>query len=271
MARKILFFSIIIALVLVGCASRPNAKATGSASGRPPTRIGLLTIVEPELYEAGVQTYNIPRFGFTLPGRIAGMGMTALAEGMDITSHNYVFTKAVRDSGFRISEVLTSEISRDLAAVGYEVVPAPVTDHRHAGETRGRKYLGLYPPTEPPVDFYLHVEVEQAGYTAPDHHQPLVPYVRVYTQLVSLSGQTHPTPTSGTIHAVREKQGDASVLYAATITYGGVVPVAGPNDIPANPHYALRGMEHIEHPEHVAKGLAAAAQAIAERLAENLK
>ncbi|MDY6943949.1 MAG: hypothetical protein SVU69_13175 [Pseudomonadota bacterium] len=270
MVRKILLFSV-IPLLLVGCASGPGKEITGSTTESPPTRVGLLTIMEPELYKAGVQTYDVPQFGFTLPGRIAGMGIAASVKGMDTASHNYAFTKAVRDSGFRISATLTSEITRDLAAVGYEVIPVRVADHRHAGEIRGRKYLGQYPPTAPPVDFYLHLEVEQAGYTAPDHGQPLVPYLRVFTQLVSLAGQAHPTPTAGVIHEVKEEQGEASVLYAATITYGGFIPIAGPNDIPADPRYGLRGMEHIEHPEHVARGLAAAARDVAEKLAENLK
>lgn len=260
----------LLSLAAWGCSTNgPSPQQLEIAQQAPPTRIGLLTINEPKLYEVGVQ-YNLPNLGITLPGRIVGMGMTALAKGVDTTAHNYKFTEAIHSSGFKISDQLTADVRRELEKVGYQVVDAPITDHRHTGAADGGSFLGKYPQTQPPVDFYLHVHVGLAGYAAPAHGQPLAPILQVHTQLVSLTGRAHKTPMSGKVHAAK-KTGEPDLLYAATMTYGGLTPVSSTNDIPTDPRYALSGMAHIEHPEHAAAGLKAASAAIADKLAQNLK
>lgn len=266
----------ITSLLTIACSSNPPLEQVEKAHQAPATRIGLLTIAEPTLYEAGVLTYDLPNMGFTLPGRVAGMGVKALTIGLDRASHNRQFTASIHKQGFKISEELTAQISKMLEQVGYQVVPAPVEDHRHTSEFRGYQYLGTYPQTEPPVDFYLHVNIDFAGYTALTHEQPLMPTLRVHTQLISLTGRGHINPVSGTTHDanienINHKHNKPQLLYSSILTYGGVVPVSGPNDMPADTKYSLRSMEHIQHPEHVTKGLKAASIGIATLIRENLK
>lgn len=276
--KKYNSFSIIAGLTLLlitACSSNLPLEQVEKARQAPPTRIGLLTIAEPLFYEAGVLTYDLPNVGFTLPGRVVGMSVKALTIGLDKASHNRQFTASIHKQGFKVSEELTTQVSKMLEQVGYEVVPALVEDHRHTSEFRGYQYLGTYPPTDPPVDFYLHVNIDFAGYTAADHNVPLTPTLRVLTQLVSLTGREHTNPVSGTAHDANlennNKQNKAQLLYSSILTYGGVVPVSGPNDMPADEKYALRNMDHLQHPEHVTKGLKAASIGIATLIKENLK
>lgn len=264
-------------LLTTACSSSSNLPLEQVEKARQagPTRIGLLTIAEPLLYEVGVLTYDLPNVGFTLPGRVVGMSVGALTIGLDKAKHNRQFTSSVHKQGFKVSEELTTQISKMLEQVGYEVIAAPVKDHRHTSEFRGYQYLGTYPPTDPPVDFYLHVNIDFAGYTAADHKIALTPHLRVHTQLVSLTGREHANPVSGATHGANiennNKHSKAQLLYSSILTYGGVVPVSGPNDMVADAKYALSNMEHLDHPEHVTQGLKAASIGIATLIKGNLK
>lgn len=270
---QILLLSL-LTLVLGGCSSvEISSQDLAAAENAPRIYLGLVTIREPELYEAKVAHYHIPNPGITLPGRIMGLGLKAALTGADKISLNYNFTKMLRNQKFSISQQLTEDIKKELTQVGYEVFDAPADDHRHASEFRGGGCLVDPPKSEPCADYYLHLVIDFAGYISLSHGQPFVPLLSTRLQLVSTSGTPHKTPLEENwlVGATDAPPSIYKVLYSATITYGGPVPVAGPTDVVADARYSLRNADDLDQATLIIKGLTAASHSVAERIAHNLK
>lgn len=261
-------------LALVGCESvqerrgQPIDRDKVTENHLVTTKIGLLTIPEPRFYGANVVNYVSPTLGLTLPGRIMGLGVSSFDSELNQIAYNRRFTDSIRESGFKISSQLTQNVTHELEKVGYEVVEAKIDEHEHNKPTE--VFLAEYPQTSPPVDFYLHVLVDFAGYSSRRIGDALEPILRATVMLVSTTGHSHLTPSSWS-HTNASPGKPYSLVFASTFTYGGPIVQVGNNDRPADPKYALRNDAHLSHPEHVIQGLKAGALSVAEMIAEDLK
>ncbi len=260
-----------LALWLVACVGGPriSSEQLAQAQAAPSNRIVLMRPAEPNLYVVQVLNYNLHNPGVTLPGRLVGGGMVGALEATSATSHNHRLTNSLHGAGFKISDELTQALKRDLQQVGYEVIVADPPPNAHF---RDHKYIGQYPFTNPPANYYLHVIIEQAGYVEVRPGTPLVPMVKASVMLVSLTGRGHQTPGATTHQAQAAYPGEGpELLYHAHLTYGGPVPVEGPLDMPADPAYSFRDHADLENPNRTMPGLRAGAQGIAQLVATNLK
>lgn len=262
-------------LVLVACATGPSPQQIERARQAPPTRIGLLTVPEPDLYRASLMDTDLPNVGVTLPGRLVGLAMTSALKGANDVAHNYRVTETLREAGFSISEQLTRDVTRELEAAGYEVIHIPVDQHRHASAIRQHRALGEVPETEVPVDFRLHVLPEFVGYVALAPGEPMAPMLKTSVMLTSVSGRPHYSP-SGAVHGsdghdTDHQGGSGALLFHDHMTYGGPVPVEGPRDMPSDPRYAFRDHSRLEDPNVVIRGLKGASEGMAELIARALR
>lgn len=262
------------ALVLVACASGPSPQQIERARQAPPTRIGLLTIPDPDLYRATLMDTDLPNPGVTLPGRLVGLAMTAALSGANEVAHNYRITETLREAGFSISEQLAQDVTQELEAAGYEVVPIPVDQHRHASAIRQHRALTELPKTQVPVDFMLHILPEFVGYVALAPGEPMVPMLKTSVMLTSVTGRPHHSP-SGAVHGSdgHDTSQDLSgaLLFHDHMTYGGPVPVKSPRDMPADPRFAFRDHAQLNEPDVVIQGLKGASEGMAELIARALR
>ena len=240
------------------------------AKTAPSFRIGLVTIQEPRLYEAKVFQYRVPNPALTIPGRVASMGMFAAGKGLDKFAANYNFTGMLKENDFRLSERLSSQLREELEQVGYDVVDTPVNDHRHASDFRGGFCLNKPVMSEPCSNYFLHVVVDFAGYTAFTLGQPYVPMLQLRVRLISVTGDSFISAISDSDFPALE-EGVFKLIYAATFTYGGIVPVDGPTDVPFSPKFALRGRNDLDNSKRIIAGLEDASQKLAKRIAMNLQ
>ena len=262
--------AILIGLI-TGCGSVGNeAELLEKAKTAPRFRIGMLTIQEPKLYEAKIIQYRIPNPTVTLPGRVASIGMISAYKGLDTLASNYNLTEMLREKDFSISHSLAVQIKKELKGVGYEVVDTPVEDHRHASDFRGGFCLNAPPMSEPCANYFLHVVVDFVGYTAFTQGQPFVPMLQLRVQLISVTGDDD-------LSAISEESLSAELdrsfklIYAATFTYGGLVPVEGPTDVPFSPKFALRGRNDLDNSNRIIAGLDEAAKKLAKQISLNLR
>jgi uncharacterized lipoprotein YmbA len=257
-------------LLIAACATGPRISTDqlAKAQAAPANRIVLLRPTEPNLYVVQVLNYNLHNPGITMPGRLVGGGMIGALEATSSTSHNHRLTNSLHAAGFKISDELTQDLKHQLEQAGYEVIVANQSPNAHF---RGHEYLGQYPITNPPANFYLHVIIEQAGFVEVRPGTPMVPMVKAAVMLVSLTGRGHETPSSGMHQAEEESEEGPALLYHAHFTYGGPVPVEGPLDMPADPAYSFRDHGDIENPNRTVPGLKAGAQGIAKMITANLK
>lgn len=258
---------------LLGCSSfQISQQELDEAAAASRTNLGLVTIREPEIYEAKIIQYNIPNLALTIPGRVSAMGLIKAIKTVDQANLNYNLTSTIRDKNFSIAEQLSDDLKTELSKIGYQVLDAPAEDHRHASEFRGGGCLVNPPTTEPCSDYFLHIVIDYAGYTSFSHSQPFVPLMSVRLQLVSTTGLAHKTPVQENWHEGQaHEQGPYKVLYSATFTYGGPVPVSGPTDAVADPGLAIRSMDDLDQSDKVIRGLKAASAAIAEKVAYNMR
>ncbi|MBV1869691.1 MAG: hypothetical protein KUG76_02190 [Gammaproteobacteria bacterium] len=240
------------------------------AKTAPQFRIGMVTIKEPKLYEAKVFQYRIPNPTITIPGRVASMGMISAGKGLDKLAANYNFTEMLKENDFRLSERLSTQLRAELEKVGYEVVDTPVNDHRHASDFRGGFCLNAPVMSEPCSNYFLHVVVDFAGYTAFTLGQPYVPMLQLRVRLISVTGESAISAISDT-DFITQEEGAFKLIYAATFTYGGAVPVDGPTDVPFSPKFALRGRNDLDNSKRIMAGLEDASQELAKRIAMNLQ
>jgi len=259
-----------LTLLTAACATGPqiSSEQLARAQAAPVNRIVLLRPNEPNLYVVQVLNYNLRNPGVTLPGRLVGGGMIGALEATSATSHNHRLTNSLHGAGFKISDELTQAVKQQLEQAGYEVIVADQAPNAHF---RGHEYLGQYPITNPPANFYLHVVVEQAGYVEVRPGTPMVPMVKAAVMLVSLTGRGHDTPSSVAHQVETGSENGPALLYHAHFTYGGPVPVEGPLDMPADPIYNFREHGDIENPSRTIPGLKAGAQGIAKMITANLK
>lgn len=240
------------------------------AKAAPHFRVGLVTIQEPKLYEAKVFQYRIPNPAFTIPGRVASMGMITAGKGLDKLAANYNFTSMLNENNYHLSESLSTQLREELEKVGYEVVDTPVNDHRHASDFRGGFCLNEPVMSEPCSNYFLHVVVDFAGYTAFTLGQPYVPMLQLRVRLISVTGDSSISVIPDSDFTAQE-EGAFKLIYAATFTYGGIVPVDGPTDVPFSPEFALRGRNDLDNSKRVIAGLEDASQKLAKRIAMNLQ
>ena len=262
-------------LLLIGLASgcsntEIENQILEQAKTAPHFRIALVTIQEPKFYEAKVFQYRIPNPALTIPGRVASMGMIAAGKGLDKLAANYNFTDMLKENDFRLSESLSAQLREELEQVGYEVVDTPVNDHRHASDFRGGFCLNEPVMSEPCSNYFLHVVVDFAGYTAFTLGQPYVPMLQLRVRLISVTGDSSISAISDSDFTAQD-EGVFKLIYAATFTYGGIVPVDGPTDVPFSPEFALRGRNDLDNSKRVIAGLEDASQKLAKRIAMNLQ
>ena len=262
-------------LLLIGLAS--GCSNTGvenqileQAKTAPHFRIGMVTIREPTLYEAKVFQYGIPNPTITIPGRVASMGMIAAGKGLDKLAANYNFTGMLKENDFRLSDSLSAQLREELEKVGYEVVDTPVNDHRHASDFRGGFCLNAPVMSEPCSNYFLHVVVDFAGYTAFTLGQPYVPMLQLRVRLISVTGDNAISAISDS-DFIAQEEGIFKLIYAATFTYGGIVQVDGPTDVPFSPKFTLRGRNDLDNSKRIIAGLEDASQKLAKRIAMNLQ
>lgn len=254
-------------LLLAGCAPPPNLlpyekDVLGEEAQDPGgiawqyNRVAMFQAQDPEVYGVRILDYDTPNPGVTLPGRIVGQAAGQIAEQADSANRNLQLTESMREWNFSVADELNSELRLELEAAGIDVVMLDNEDHRHTGAARGRQYLGEYPEVSQPVDAYLHVYLEFAGYSAVKPNSPYVPTVRVFVQAVDPQTKR--------------------ALYSATYTYGGAIPVEGATDRPADPKYTVRdfgwlctGRGQCDVSPAV-QGLRAAAMEIADMIAAQL-
>ena len=263
-------FALLIGLVS-GCSNTGiESQMLEQAKAAPHFRVGLVTIQEPKLYEAKVFQYRIPNPAFTIPGRVASMGMITAGKGLDKLAANYNFTSMLNENNYHLSESLSTQLREELEKVGYEVVDTPVNDHRHASDFRGGFCLNEPVMSEPCSNYFLHVVVDFAGYTAFTLGQPYVPMLQLRVRLISVTGDSSISAISDSDFTAQD-EGVFKLIYAATFTYGGIVPVDGPTDVPFSPEFALRGRNDLDNSKRVIAGLEDASQKLAKRIAMNLQ
>lgn len=262
---------LLVGLLVPGCSNTGiKTRMLEQAKAAPHFRIGLVTIEEPKLYEAKVFQYRISNPAITIPGRVASMGMITAGKGLDKLAANYNFTGMLKENDFRLSENLSAQLRDELEKVGYEVVEAPVNDHRHASDFRGGFCLNEPVMSEPCSNYFLHVVVDFAGYTAFTLGQPYVPMLQLRVRLISVTGDSSISAISDSDFTAQE-EGTFKLIYAATFTYGGIVPVDGPTDVPFSPKFALRGRNDLDNSKRIVAGLEDASQKLAKRIAMNLQ
>ncbi|MBL4606928.1 MAG: hypothetical protein JKY01_03755, partial [Pseudomonadales bacterium] len=171
---------------------------------------------------------------------------------------------------FSISKSLSDQLKGELTKVGYEVVDTPVKDHRHASNFRGGFCLNEPAMSEPCSNYFLHVVVDFAGYTAFTLRQPFVPMLQLRVQLISVTGDAD-IPVISDSQMTANSEGAFKLIYAATFTYGGLVPVEGPTDVPYNPRFSLRGSNDLDNASRIIAGLEEASQKLAAQIAQNLR
>lgn len=249
------------ALILAGCASDtpqisyqlPDQKLLDGGQ----KRIALFTIEEPDVYDVRVLRYPGPDSpGITLPGRIVGTTVTVAGRAADEAGRTFRLSQSIKEWNFNVGRTLTDEIKTRLAADGYQVEEVHVANHRHTTAYRNHQYLGTYPATTQPVDAYVHVYIEFAGYTAATPTQPYTPTLEVFMDVVNPD--------------TKERK------YATSLVYGGPVPVEDANNLPADPQFTVRDFEWLcagpekceENP--AVKGLRAASSGVADLATKHL-
>lgn len=265
----VLFASMFFILSCSSALKRPQQIADAAAA--PRFRIALVTIQEPLFYQAKILHYRIPNPTVTLPGRISSFGLISAAKGLDVLAHNYNLSQMLHEQNFALSQYLALQVKKELARVGYDVVDAPLADHRHASEFRGGFCLNEPPTSEPCANYYLHVVIDFAGYIASTQGQPFVPLLRLRVQLISVTGQNELPQLSMQQYGVKNIDDAFKLIYAATFTYGGLVPVEGPTDALALPEFALRDDEALLQAQRIMAGLQDGANQLAKKIASNLQ
>ena len=249
------------ALLLAGCASDKPEISYALPDHKPldgaHKRVALFTVTEPDVYDVRVLRYPGPDSpGITLPGRIVGTTVTVAGRQADQASRTLRLSQSIKEWNFHIGRTLTDDIKKRLESAGYTVEEVHVANHRHTTAYRNHKYLGTYPAPSQPVDAYVHVYVEFAGYTAATPTQPYTPTLEVFMDVVNPDTK------------VRK--------YATSLVYGGPVPVEDANNLPADPKYTVRDFEWLcagpaECEENPAvKGLRAASSGIADLATKHL-
>lgn len=258
---------------ILGCTSQEKRnQLLAKAAEAPRFRIGLVTIQEPKLYQTKVLHYRIPNPTVTLPGRVASFGMISAAKGLDTLALNYNLTQLLKDQDFVISQRLTEQLKNELATVGYEVLDAPLRDHRHASNFRGGFCLNEAPSSEPCANYFLHVVIDFAGYIAPTQAQAFVPLLQLRVQLISVTGENDfPQLSNDQFGVTGTTDTTFKLIYAATFTYGGIVPVTGPTDVLASPEFALRNSDELRNHQRIITGLYEGADKLAKQIAVNLQ
>jgi hypothetical protein len=252
MKSRILLGALLAGLVaLAGCARLEGIRVPDAPQGAGQSRrVALISIAEPTLYEVRVLDYDGPVApGVTLPGRVVGQGMTALVRGADQASRNYQLSQACEYWNFAISKQLTRDIIRAFEARGYEVV------HVDAQRPRSGAFVNRLPQTPEPVDAYVDLVIDFVGYVALNPDQPYTPMLEVPVRVVSAT--------------------EAEVIYQATLTYGGPVPVESASDRPADPAFTVRGFTELCGTEGcefspAVQGLIKASQGVSEMLVDNV-
>lgn len=266
---SVLLFSVFFMLSCNSTLKRPQQIADAAAA--PRFRIALVTIQEPLFYQAKILHYRIPNPTVTLPGRISSFGLITVAKGLDVMAHNYNLSQLLHEQHFALSQYLSAQVKKELAGVGYEVVDAPLFDHRHASELRGGFCLNEPPISEPCANYYLHVVIDFAGYVASTQGQPFVPLLRLRVQLVSVTGDNELPQLSLQEYGAKKDSDAFRLIYAATFTYGGLVPVEGATDALARPEFALRDDEALRQAQRIMAGLQDGANQLARKIASNLR
>ena len=249
------------ALALAGCASDtpqvsyevPDQKVLSGQHNR----VAMFTIDEPDVYDVRIYNYPGPDTpGITLPGRIVGTTVTAAGRAADTAGRTLALSQAINEWNFNIGRTLTNDVKERIEAHGYTVEEVHTDNHRHTSAYRNHKYLGTYPTTSQPVDAFLHVYIEFAGYTAPTPTEPYTPTLEVFMDVVDPDSKDR--------------------VYATSLVYGGPVPVSDANNMPADPQFTVRDFEWLcagpnaceENP--AVKGLRAASKGIAELVERHL-
>lgn len=233
--------------LITGCSQQPLRSEP--APQMTYNRIALLTIEEPMFYDVRVMKSDYDYHGVTLPGRIAGLGITSLMKGLDQGQRNRALTTTVDYWKFKISEQLLIDVEAELKNLGYDVVVVEPEYRRRA------RFVDNYPSVEN-VDSYLDVVIDFAGYVALDSESPYMPTLEVPVKLISSY--------------------DGSVIFAGTFNYGGPIPVTSPKDMPASAEFNVRSWDELCSTTEcevspAVRGLRAASSGVAKMLSENVR
>ncbi|MBV1873430.1 MAG: hypothetical protein KUG80_01530 [Gammaproteobacteria bacterium] len=237
-----------------GCESLKSLNGTASvpdvtSPATPYKRLALVKISEPLFYDINIMAPEFDVPGVTLPGRLAAGGFNLATKVVDEGRRNRRLTHTLDEWKFKLSENMTEDVKEELEALGYDVIVV------EPGFRRGGKFVTSYPETPVPVDAYVDMYVSFAGYVALSHNQPYIPTIEAPVRVVdAFSGD---------------------FLYAATMNYGGPIPVDGPTDRPADAQHTVRGWDNLCAVDcevsPAVSGLVAGSKAIAELLAHNVK
>lgn len=249
--KRIVCFASVAALLffLSACETTPTVHRPGETP-QIHKRVALLEIEEPMVYDIRIMQSMMPDSpGLTLPGRVVGLGMVTMMKTLDQGQRNRALTKALDFWKFKISEHLTDDITRELEKIGYEVVVVKPEYRRRA------RFVDKYPKAPKPVDAYVDLVVQFAGYVAGKPDLPFVPTVEVPFKVVS--------------------SWNNEVIHQGTLIYGGPVPVTGPTDMPADPQHNVRGFDNLCATDcevsPAVKGLTAASEGIAKLLSQHIR
>ena len=237
-----------------GCESLKSLNGTASVPSvtkpaKPYNRLALMKISEPLFYDINImaQDFDVP--GITLPGRLAAGGFNLATKIVDEGRRNRRLTHTLDEWKFKLSDTMTEDVKEALEGLGYEVIVIEPEFRR------GGKFVTTYPATPKPVDAYVDMYVSFAGYVALKHNQPYIPTIEAPVRVVDAFSN--------------------EFLYAATMNYGGPVPVDGPTDRPADAKHIVRGWDNLCATDcevsPAVSGLVAGSKAIAELLSHNVK
>lgn len=237
----------IVTALMLGCSQQPvQVKSTPQMTYN---RIALFAVEEPMYYDVRVIKSDYEYHGLTLPGRIAGLGVTSLMKGLDQGQRNRALTDTVEYWKFKISEQLLNDVEMELKKSGYDVVIVEPEYRRRA------RFVDDYPSVEN-VDSYLDLVIDFAGYVALDSDAPYMPTLEVPVKLVSSY--------------------DGSIIFAGTFNYGGPIPVIGPKDMPSTAAFNVRSWDELCSTTEcevspAVRGLMAASEGIAKLVSSNLR
>lgn len=249
--KRIARLAMVTAVVffLSACETTPTIHHPGE-SPQIHKRIALLKIEEPMVYDIRIMQSMMPDSpGITLPGRVVGLGMVTMMKTLDQGQRNRALTKALDFWKFKISERLEDDVVRELGKLGYEVIIVTPEYRRRA------RFVAKLPQSPEPVDAYVDMVVQFAGYVAGKPDLPYVPTLEVPFKVVS--------------------SWTNQVIHQGTLTYGGPVPISGPLDMPADPQHSVRGFDNLCATDcevsPAVKGLSAASEGVAKLFTQHIR
>ncbi len=226
-----------IAASLAACA-KPEIPFDKGATGDVKT-IGLLTPGYPK--EAKVVLA-------TSVGRNLGLLGALVDAGMESAREDH-FNALLQAQHFSVQDAIAQNVTKDLEALGYKVVPVPVT------RSSDKDYLASYPHGgDPQIDAYLDLVTVAYGYVASGikDESPYRPSVIMLAKLVSAR--------------------DAAVLMQDKIVYNPVNTPDKTITIAPDPDFAFVDFDTLmAAPEKATKGLQVATEQSALNLSQLLR